>query len=52
MLQKSHGIIVAVKRLVLGYIHDIVEDINSVIRLFTDDTSLYLKANTPVQKRT
>ena len=34
--------------LFLVYINDIVEDINSFIRLFTDDTSLYIIVENPV----
>ena len=35
--------------LFLVYIKDVVKDINSVIRLFADDTSLYLIVDTPLQ---
>ena len=35
--------------LFLLYINDIVEDINSSIRLFADDTSLYIIADDPIQ---
>ena len=31
------------------YIKDIVEDINSSIRLFADDTSLYIIVDDPIQ---
>lgn len=33
--------------LFLIYINDIVEDIGSIIRLFADDTSLYIIVNDP-----
>ena len=36
-------------RLFLLYINDIVEDIHSSIRLFADDTSLYIIVDNPVQ---
>ena len=35
--------------LLLLYINDIVEDINSSIRLFADDTSLYIIVDNPFQ---
>ena len=35
--------------LFLLYINDIVEDINSSIRLFADDTSLYIIVDDPIQ---
>ena len=35
--------------LFLLYINDIVEDINSTIRLFADDTSLYIIVDDPIQ---
>ena len=35
--------------LFLLYINDIVEDINSSIRLFADDTSLYIIVDNPVE---
>ena len=34
--------------LFLIYINDIVDDIGSVIRLFADDTSLYLAVDNPI----
>ena len=34
--------------LFLIYINDIVEDIGSIIRLFVDDTSLYLMVDNPI----
>ena len=34
--------------LFLIYINDIVEDIGSIIRLFADDTSLYLVVDNPI----
>ena len=36
-------------RLFLLYINDIVEYINSTIRLFADNTSLYIIVNDPIQ---
>ena len=35
--------------LFLLYINDIVEDINSSVRLFADDTSLYIIVDGPIQ---
>ena len=35
--------------LFLPYINDIVEDINSSVRLFADDTSLYIIVDDPMQ---
>ena len=35
--------------LFLSYINDIVEDIHSCIRLFADDTSLYIIVDNPLQ---
>ena len=35
--------------LFLLYINDIVENINSSIRLFADDTSLYIIVDDPIQ---
>ena len=35
--------------LFLLYINDIVEDINSTIRLFADDTSLHIIVDDPIQ---
>ena len=35
--------------LFLLYINDIVEDINSSIRLFADDTTLYIIVDDPIQ---
>ena len=35
--------------LFLLYMNDIVEDINSSIRLFADDTSLYIIIDDPIQ---
>ena len=40
---------ILVPLLFLLYINDIVEDINSSIRLFADDTSLYIIIDGPIQ---
>ena len=48
MLEYPQGSI-SVPLLFLVYIKEIVDDINSKIRLFSDDTSLYVTADNPVE---